>query len=248
MKKLILILVGSMFLLLVACGKKPSISLTPPAETPVKTLTVTPDLVATLESAPVPSNNVTTQPYEILLSNRHFVPPEGVNSSDLVLPLSPIEASTSIRHILIQFYHIPTEQERFLLQERGIKLLDYIPNNAWSVSVKGVVSQIISDTYAEFPALIRWAGPIQPADKLDVEGYLDLVNSGHEKFNFSVGFFSDVPVELARRILEASGAESINEITSAQRFEILLPVARVNELVIYDSVQWVEPIWPKIIN
>ncbi|MDP1624617.1 MAG: hypothetical protein Q8L64_02490 [bacterium] len=244
MKKTFLLL--CLALLLSACGR--TVSLSPSAETPVKTLTAKPDLVATLESAPTLNNNMTAQPYEILLINRRFVPPEGVNSSDLIFPLAPIEANTSVSHILIQFYYIPSERERFLLQERGIQLLDYIPNNAWAASVKGAVDQIISDTFTEFPALIRWAGPIQPADKLDAEGYLDLVNSGQDNFNFSVSFFPDVPVELARRILDANGAEIVQEIASAQRFEILLPITQVNELVLYDSVQWVEPIWPKTIN
>ncbi|MDP1624616.1 MAG: S8 family serine peptidase [bacterium] len=186
------------------------------------------------------------QSYEIQLKSRQFVPPAGVVIAELaeIEGRRPaLEEKIPSTHILIQFNQIPSEDERAMLLEQGIQLLEYIPDNAWTASVSGFASQTVPSTTAEVSSMIRWAGAIQPTDKIDGDGYLAVMNSQQEYFNFSVSFFPDVSLEFAQQILLASGADILTEIAVSNRFEVSMPVEQVNELAAYDSVEWIEPVW-----
>ena len=70
---------------------------------------------------------------EILLKARHFTPDKGLsNLAQQEINLRTTEVQT---HLLVQFEHIPTDEEKKELEELGIKLGSYVPNNAWYVSV-----------------------------------------------------------------------------------------------------------------
>ena len=70
---------------------------------------------------------------EILLKARHFTPDKGI--SNLAQQEMNFRATELQIHLLVQFEQIPTEEERKELEEQGIKLGSYVPNNAWYVSV-----------------------------------------------------------------------------------------------------------------
>ena len=61
--------------------------------------------------------------YDIHLQSRRFTPAEEVMRLD------------EPGHVVIQFHDIPTDAEREELARRGVRLLDYIPNYAWTASV-----------------------------------------------------------------------------------------------------------------
>jgi len=61
--------------------------------------------------------------YDIHLQSRRFTPAEEIMRLD------------EPGHVVIQFHDIPTDAERADLARSGIRLLDYIPNYAWTASV-----------------------------------------------------------------------------------------------------------------
>ncbi|MBD3367376.1 MAG: S8 family serine peptidase [Candidatus Eisenbacteria bacterium] len=61
--------------------------------------------------------------YDIHLQSRRFTPAEEVMRLD------------EPGHVVIQFRDIPTQSEREELARNGVRLLDYIPNYAWTASV-----------------------------------------------------------------------------------------------------------------
>lgn len=63
--------------------------------------------------------------YEIELARRTVVPSPGLSESD------------GDSHLVVQFYEIPSLAQREELRARGITLLDYVPNYAWTASVRG---------------------------------------------------------------------------------------------------------------
>jgi len=87
-------------------------------------------------------------PYELRLASRSYVP-EKVRL-----------AREYDSHLIIQFYDIPTESERAALAEAGVTLLDYIPNYAWTASVRGGAIQALA------PDAVRAVFELQPADKV----------------------------------------------------------------------------------
>ena len=92
--------------------------------------------------------------YEINLKSRHFTPQEETQPAKA---LATPALSRKARHVLIQFRDIPTPEQRRALEVQGLRLLDYIPNNAWNASVPGTFR-------TDGPGLppIRWMGSLQP--------------------------------------------------------------------------------------
>ena len=67
----------------------------------------------------------------ILLKSRRFTPERGISSATK----ANIEAIPGRAHVLVQLEQIPTIAERKEFEDKGIKLLSYIPNKAWFASI-----------------------------------------------------------------------------------------------------------------
>ncbi len=62
----------------------------------------------------------------ILLKSRQFTPTKGLSIYQ-----------NGKTHFLIQLQNFPTKEEVATFENAGIRLLDYIPNKAWFVSLSG---------------------------------------------------------------------------------------------------------------
>ncbi len=69
--------------------------------------------------------------YEIELQREGFVPAPGILMRD------------ADSHLVVQFHEIPSPAEREELRAQGVTLLDYVPNYAWTASVRGGVLRAI---------------------------------------------------------------------------------------------------------
>jgi hypothetical protein len=173
--------------------------------------------------------------FAILLKSRQFVPTPGMSKAMAAqLSASP----TGRSHVLIQFDHIPTAEEREALEGAGVKLLAYVPHNAWFASVPATVS--LSNRVL---ASARWLGPILPQDKLPVdlwEGQLGpwAVNADGS-VNLDVLFFADVPLDKARQIVAAHGGYVEDELFDFHRLRVRAPKQAITALASEDRVQWV---------
>ena len=79
-------------------------------------------------------SNVVWSGDEILFKSRRFIPATGITAA----AKAKIEAIPDRAHVLIQLERIPTIRERKELEAKGIKLLSYIPNNAWFASIANI--------------------------------------------------------------------------------------------------------------
>ncbi len=95
--------------------------------------------------------------YDILLKSRQFTPKPGISADTK----AAIEAVPGKAHVILQLHHIPTVKERRELGRQGVKLLSYIPNNAWFASIP-------SDKAGEIAVLsnVRAVSEIMPEDKI----------------------------------------------------------------------------------
>jgi hypothetical protein len=133
--------------------------------------------------------------FTILLKSRQFAPTPGMDKAMATqLSASP----TGRSHVLVQFDRIPTAEEREALERAGVKLLAYVPHNAWFASVPAAVS--LSDK-----ALVsaRWLGSILPQDKLPADLWEGQIGpwavNADGSVNLDVLFFADVPLDEAPR-------------------------------------------------
>ena len=78
--------------------------------------------------------------YRLFLKTGSFIPQKNINpdfAQEFNRRISRIEGRS---FAIIQFEHIPTAEERQQLLNAGISLLDYIPNNTYTVSIRGSIN------------------------------------------------------------------------------------------------------------
>jgi hypothetical protein len=78
--------------------------------------------------------------YHVFLKSGSFIPQRNITpdfTQQFNLKASRVEGRS---FAIIQFEHIPTTEERQRLLNAGISLLDYIPNNTYTVSIRGSIN------------------------------------------------------------------------------------------------------------
>lgn len=142
--------------------------------------------------------------YEIVTLSRTFLPPQLVfqNFSDTAEELLKRGS-----HILVQFWNIPSFEEREALSQFGLQLQEYVDGTAY---ICLVIKENAASAETALP-LIRWMGGIEPNDKLTPalleQTFEDwAIDAGSGRLKIFVQFYADVDAE---RVQEALGSLSI---------------------------------------
>ena len=139
------------------------------------------------------------------------------------------------RHAIIQLPEIPSEEDKIALESEGIKLLEYIPDNAWFASIEGPLQ----------PGLA--AVPIIPEDKVSPNirsnGAGEWGKSG-DFYRVSVIFFSDSTEGEVQEALDFAHSWGKPEAGNVWTLEI--GKWQALELAAFDAVRWVEDIAPPL--
>ncbi len=173
--------------------------------------------------------------YEIKLRSRRFTPLEDISSA-IQSHIRP--ASGNRVHVLMQFMDIPDASQHQILKSNGVKLLRYIPNKAWLVSVpRGI-------TEAELlAARARWLGEIKPSDKIfpgiRKRGVGPWAHNADGSVNLEVSFFKDVPLTEARSLINTMGAAVKEESGVSHRLTVIVSPDEVMNIAGNDIVRWV---------
>ena len=179
----------------------------------------------------------TEQPYLIGLKSRTFTPEPGI-SDEIQQFFYPSESY----HALMQFYELPNETQRQVLEESGIVLLEYIPKNTWIVGITSKESMI------EIPMeelKVRWVSQLLPIDKVSPEISTNVFglwnNNDDDTINLVVRTFTDVNLDEISGHIAARGGEVTEVITALSILNIKWPESiSVLELAQEDGIQWIE--------
>ena len=90
----------------------------------------------------VPSKREEDNRYRLSLKSGSFIPPKNIaeiNVNDINQKASKAGGKS---FVIIQFENIPTAAEKKQLQQQGIELLDYVPNNAYTATITGSLNII----------------------------------------------------------------------------------------------------------
>jgi parallel beta-helix repeat protein len=176
-------------------------------------------------------------PFQIHLKSRKFKP---LSNSKGVRQAFFMQTNTvgPRAHILIQFKQLPDKKERDDLEGFSLKLLSYIPNNAWLASInKNRISQV-----AALPN-VRWVGMPEPEDKISPsilkQGVAKWSRNTDNTVNITVLIFRDVDPLYSRQILEGYG-NITKEFVKENRWFLMLPENSITPLAREDIVQWIE--------
>lgn len=170
--------------------------------------------------------------YPIQLQSRTFVPEPGVETAVRTLQQNTPESQSL--HLLIQFADIPDDAERQSLENAGVILLDYVPQNSWFVSVPAAL-----DLQSDPLANAVYVGAIQPADRLDPTLSELLDAATQDPIALEVRFFSDVPPDAAKTQLINQGAVILASVPDFYRFTVQIPQDKVATIASLNDVQWI---------
>ncbi len=146
-------------------------------------------------------------------------------------------------YVTIQFYSLPGEEMKARLKEAGIELLDYIPNLAYTASVKSNIdlSQLesfnirsifrLDGSQKTIPAILS---TMIPSHAKKTEGYADV----------SVLTYEKMKGEKVADAFTQLGAGIIAETPVFRTFTIRVPQENLSQVVALPFVQWVEFIDP----
>src|SRR3989344_2680128 len=129
---------------------------------------------------------------------------------------------TDDKHSIVKFDHGLSEKEKKELEKQGIKLLSYIPDNAWIVSTN---SRDIK----------RYK--ISKENKI---GFKNLIKNDDDTVNLTVLFFKDVNPDI-----KLKNAKLISRVDSINGLIVNIPADDLDLLLEDNNVQWVESQLPE---
>lgn len=179
--------------------------------------------------------------YRLFLKNGSFIPQKNINA-DFVREFNRRNLRFAGRSFaVIQFEHIPTLADRQQLLSAGISLLDYIPSNTYTVSIKGPINDKILQQ-----AGARSVIELSPEQKMTQSLAWGLAPPWSVKIPGTV----DVWI----RFVKIVSAESVSEELHQKNFDIIssdfkeyriislrVPLQRLNELASLPFIEYVQP-------
>lgn len=181
--------------------------------------------------------------FEILLNEGKFIPQQ--NSTNKAAVLTILEKSSFLekRYVVLQFHQLPNDVQKDQLLADGIRLLDYLPNNAFMAAVSqgtdvnrfainGIRSVFqLSVQQKTIPSFIQGNFPVHAVKQA---GTVDLTVTTYERLS----------LENINATFENLGIIVLEDMPMFKSFTVRIPQQRFMELVRLNFVQWVEAIDP----
>ena len=177
--------------------------------------------------------------YEVKFNSGNFLPEENIKIPGAVDAVLSESRYNGYSYMTIQFRSLPGEAEKEMLKQAGVRLIDYIPANCYTVAADaGVSSSVLSrfnirsvfrltDKQKTIPALLAGKFPVHAVKE---PGQVDVTVITYDKLE--AGLISGSIHELGGRILE--------DMPMFRSFVIRIPGNRLPGLVNLAFVQWVE--------
>jgi len=179
--------------------------------------------------------------FRLFLKSGPFIPQKNINPDFAQTFNQRVSRIEGRSFAIIQFEHIPTQAERQQLFTAGISLLDYIPNNTYTVSIRGSISdktlkQAGARSLIELRPEQKMAQPlawgVPPPWSVKVPGTVDVWI----------------------RFIKVLSSESVSEELRQKNFDILstdykdyhtislrVPLQRLSELASLPFIEYVQP-------
>ena len=176
--------------------------------------------------------------HPIYLKSRTIQPEADQTGLDQLLP-----AGAQSAHVLVQLDFIPREAAKEELARQGLKLLDYLPEYAWTATVDAGAAPGLFN----LPGVV-WAGGLEVDDKLD-----EAVRENRwSSFNSLPGgrvvvyvmLYADEGLETGHALVANHGGQVVSEAVGANLLVVDMPQANVRALAAEGAVQWIEPAAP----
>lgn len=179
--------------------------------------------------------------YRLLLRSGSFIPEKNITTNatqEFNRKASRVDGQS---FAIIQFEHIPSADERQQLLKSGITLVDYIPNNAYTASIKGMVSEnalqqvkarAIVELSPEQKMPSLFAKEIIPPWSVKIPGTVDVW----------INFLKTLPYESVIKELQQRNFDVTSDLFKNYHIVGLrVSLQRLNELAALPFIEYVQP-------
>jgi hypothetical protein len=174
----------------------------------------------------------------IYLQSRTFVPEPGLREDDLTRMLAQPDARV---HFLLQLAQVPSEELRQKIESYGVRLLKYLPRDAYIASAAKDEKLLRALAAAEG---VRWIGALMPEDKMTWDLIAGKVSpwthASDGRVRLLVRFHADVSVEEAGAALKNAGVKPEGAVRSLNAYAVTLPWQAIGTLARSDAVKWID--------
>ncbi|MDP4261023.1 MAG: S8 family serine peptidase [Bacteroidota bacterium] len=183
--------------------------------------------------------------FDLLLKSGKITPEKNITADKISELDRKVSRTAGKSFLVIQFDKVPSETERRQLQQAGIELLDYIPNNAYTVTVTGSLNSVLLEqvkaravialtpTQKMQPDL---ANGIYPAWAIKAGGTIDVWVSFPKTFSFGA-----VSTEITQRNFDIITTQLI----SYRIIGLRIAINRLTELAGLSCIEYVQPAPPE---
>lgn len=176
------------------------------------------------------SANGQSSEWGILLKNNTLTP--SANAAEWATQLK----SVTPRQVFIQFYTIPDAARKKLLQQNGIALLSYIPQNTYVSIIYGSVPKELVAACG-----IRSITEVQAEWKKDQRFSAQLKNATGN-VDVQVSFYNADNVTAIKDVIaQNEGHITKDDLSAFGIYTVSLPIARLNELAAWYGVSYINP-------
>ena len=177
---------------------------------------------------------------KLLLRTGTIEPVPNISQEKLDAQHSRSSRQQGKRFAILQFNQIPTESEKASLKDNGIELLEYVPNNAYTVTISNPPD---ADLLNRFHA--RALVELSPSQKIQTQLKDELYGTAEVQISFPRSYsFMEV-----KQILSQKNFTITDE--SKKEYQILslyIPLSRLEELASLPCVEFVEKAPPPVSN
>jgi hypothetical protein len=207
-------------------------------------------LCLSLAAQPVPPQRDGDPRYSLLLKSGAFIPEQNIIAEKLDQFNHTAARTSGKTFAIIQFEQIPGTKERLQLSQQGIELLDYIPNNAYTATISGSLTNDLL-TQVKVRAIIG----LSANQKMQPELARGNIPSWAVKSPGTVDVWISFPRSFSFESVQQELQNKNFEIISTQNKEyrviaLRVPVQRLSELASLPFIEFVQsaPAADKAIN
>lgn len=178
--------------------------------------------------------------YNILLKSGAFSPEKNITAGQINQFNSSASRIAGKTFAIIQFEQIPSETDKEQLKQSGIELLNYIPNNAYTVTISGSLSkdvliQVKARALVDLSAAQKMqpelARGIYPSWAVKVTGTVDVWISFPLSFSF---------IEVQQELLNKGFEIISNQYGQYRIISLRIPAHRLGELALLPCIEFVQ--------
>ncbi|HEY6062960.1 MAG TPA: S8 family serine peptidase [Chitinophagaceae bacterium] len=179
--------------------------------------------------------------YSILLNSGAFIPEKNIVAEKLDQFNRTAARTSGKTFAIIQFENIPNANERLQLSQQGIELLDYIPNNAYTVTISGsLTSDLLTQVKAR--AIIGLSATQKMQPKLAKGNFPSWAVKSQGTVDVWISFPKSFSFETVQQELQNKNFEIIS--TGYKDYRVIalrVAVQRLSELASQSFIEFVQP-------